>query len=233
VAVLEHSQRSSERLRAALTPPVIAALENEMLLSTATTQLEELRSARRLVVARGDQTRRRLERDLHDGAQQRLLALGLHLGRLAERAEGPERLDLGAAVDHAACALVNLRHLAHGAVPPLLEEAGLHEALTSLAEETPVALVLDIDAIAARRFDAELELAAHRLIAGSAVDAFNAGAPDLIVSATLTPVLTIRTQYPSDRHRARIDDEDRVGAAGGQLVSTHNAGVVIHEARFE
>jgi hypothetical protein len=78
-----------------------------------------------------------------------------------------------------------------------------------------------------------LELAAHRLIAGSAVDAFNAGAPDLIVSATLTPVLTIRTQYPSDRHRARIDDEDRVGAAGGQLVSTHNAGVVIHEARFE
>lgn len=233
VAVLEHSQRSSERLRAALTPPVIAALENEMLLSTATKQLDELRSARRLVVARGDQTRRRLERDLHDGAQQRLLALGLHLGRLADHAKGSERGELGAAVEHAASALVKLRQLTHGAVPPVLQDAGLHEALTSLAEETPVALVMDIDAIAGRRFDAELERAAHRLVAGSAIDAFNAGAPDLMVSATLTPVLTIRTQYSSDHVRARLEDEDRIGAAGGQLVSTQQAGTVIHEARFE
>ena len=105
---------------------------------------------------RGDEARRRLERDLHDGAQQRLLALGMQLSALSQRVGDEERARLDAAVDHATLALASLRRLAHGAVPPLLDDAGLFEAIMSLAEQTDLALVLDIGPIAGRRFGPEV-----------------------------------------------------------------------------
>jgi signal transduction histidine kinase len=233
VAVIEHRPESSDRLRTALTPQVVTALENELLLTTATRQLADLRSARRRVVERGDDARRRLERDLHDGAQQRLLALGMHLSALSQRTDGEQRARLDAAVDHATLALTNLRRLAHGVVPPLLDDAGLHEAITSLAEQTDLALLLDIEPIAGRRFGPEVEHAAYRLVTGSVKEALGAAASEVVVVATMVDArLIVTTRHRSDGCAPRLDDHDRVGAAGGMLTSVHVEGITVHEARF-
>ena len=233
VAVIEHRPESSDRLRKALTPPVVTALENELLLSTATRQLGDLRSARRRVVERGDEARRRLERDLHDGAQQRLLALGMQLSALSQRTGGEERARLDAAVDHATLALSSLRRLADGVVPPLLDDAGLFEAIMSLAEQTDVPLVLDIESIAGQRFGPEVERAAYRLVTSSVAEAINACSPDVVVAATVIDShLVVATRHQSDACAPRLDDADRVAAAGGTLASARVGGATVLEARF-
>lgn len=234
VAVIEHRPESSDRLRKALTPSVVTALENELLLTTATRELSDLRLARRRVVERGDEARRRLERDLHDGAQQRLLALGMQLSALSERTSGAERARLDEAVDHATLALSSLRHLAHGVVPPLLDDAGLFEAIVSLAEQTDIPLVLDIEPIAGRRFGPEVERAAYRLITSSVAEALDAGAPDIAIVATVVDSrFVVATRHRSDTPASRLDDADRVSAAGGTLRSLNADGATIVEATFE
>jgi signal transduction histidine kinase len=101
----------------------------------------------RLVEA-GDAERRRLERNLHDGAQQRLVALSLAL-RLAQSKLGsdPARADaiLSDAAAELALALQELRELARGIHPAMLSERGLNAALESLAERSPVPVELDAD----------------------------------------------------------------------------------------
>src|SRR5215207_3193911 len=101
----------------------------------------ELRASRARIVAAGDQERRRLERDLHDGAQQRLLALGLALqlarAPLGPQANGAAEL-LGEADAELRAALDELRELARGIHPAVLTELGLEAALATLAERSPV-----------------------------------------------------------------------------------------------
>jgi PAS domain S-box-containing protein len=108
----------------------------------------ELRSSRMRLVEAGDAERRRLERNLHDGAQQRLVALSLAL-RLAQSklASDPVRADgiLSDAAAELALALQELRELARGIHPAMLTERGLHAALESLAERSPIPVELDAD----------------------------------------------------------------------------------------
>ncbi len=108
----------------------------------------ELRSSRMRLVEAGDAERRRLERNLHDGAQQRLVSLSLAL-RLAQSklASDPARADaiLSDAAGELALALQELRELARGIHPAMLTERGLTAALESLAERSPVPVELDID----------------------------------------------------------------------------------------
>ena len=108
----------------------------------------ELRSSRMRLVEAGDAERRRLERNLHDGAQQRLVSLSLAL-RLAQSklASDPVRADaiLSDAAAELALALQELRELARGIHPAMLTERGLRAALESLAERSPVAVELDSD----------------------------------------------------------------------------------------
>jgi signal transduction histidine kinase len=185
------------------------------------------------VVERGDDARRRLERDLHDGAQQRLLALGMQLGALAQRSSDEERARLDVALDHATSALASLRRVAHGAVPPLLDDAGLFEAIISFAEQTDLVLVLDIEPIAGRRFGPEVERAAYRLVTGSVAAALHAGAPEVVVSAMVVETqLVVATRFESDACASRLDDADRVSAAGGALTIVHVDGNTVVEARF-
>jgi signal transduction histidine kinase len=103
--------------------------------------VRDLRAARRRVAAAGDRERRRIERDLHDGAQQQLTAIQLDLGAL------PELLarDVGAAAARIKElrvrfdeALEDLRELAHGVYPPLLSSDGLYAALSAAARRCPV-----------------------------------------------------------------------------------------------
>jgi PAS domain S-box-containing protein len=109
---------------------------------------EELRSSRMRLVEAGDAERRRLERNLHDGAQQRLVALSLAL-RLAQSklATDPGRADaiLSDASGELALALQELRELARGIHPAMLTDRGLYAALESLAERSPVPVRLAAD----------------------------------------------------------------------------------------
>jgi signal transduction histidine kinase len=100
----------------------------------------DLTASRRRIVAAGDETRRRIERNLHDGAQQQLIALAIQLGLLAELAGDPDQVraaipDLKAQL---AAALEDLRALARGIYPPLLAEQGLVMALRAQAARSPV-----------------------------------------------------------------------------------------------
>jgi signal transduction histidine kinase len=107
-------------------------------------QLDEVAASRRRIVAAGDEERRRIERNLHDGAQQRLVSIGLAL-RHAQHELGPgteagETLD--AALAEIAVAIQELRELARGLRPSQLD-AGLGSALEELASRVPIAVSVD------------------------------------------------------------------------------------------
>jgi signal transduction histidine kinase len=116
------------------------ALDNERLHAEVRAQLEEVRASRSRIVEAGDIARRRVERDLHDGAQQRLVALSLALGMAEQRAKTDARLHeiLAGASGELRDALAELRELARGMYPAILTDAGLEPALHSLAGRSPV-----------------------------------------------------------------------------------------------
>jgi signal transduction histidine kinase len=140
------------------------ALENERLHAESDAQLAELRASRERLVTAGDDERRRLERNLHDGAQQRLVALGLQLrllqGRIREDPTTAEQLATTAG-DELARSLEELRELARGIHPAVLDH-GLEPALDSLASRSPVPTDLVYEA--AGPLPAAVELAAYFVV---------------------------------------------------------------------
>jgi signal transduction histidine kinase len=109
----------------------------------------ELTASRARIVATADETRRRIERDLHDGAQQQLVSLALRL-RAARASVPPELHGLAAELERVAAdltsALDELREMARGIHPAILSEGGLRPALTVLARRSPVRVGLDVQA---------------------------------------------------------------------------------------
>jgi signal transduction histidine kinase len=126
---------------------------------------DELAASRARIVAAGDQARRRIERDLHDGTQQRLVSLVLDL-RTAEAAVPPERPELRAQLarvgDGLTGALEELRELSRGIHPAILSEGGLGPALKALARRSAVPVELEVDAPA--RLPEPVEVAAYYVI---------------------------------------------------------------------
>jgi signal transduction histidine kinase len=118
------------------------AVENERLQAEVETQLQEVRASRVRIVEAGDTERKRVERDLHDGAQQRLVSLTLALRvakmKLGDDADPAVRLSLDQASEDAREALVELRELARGIHPAILTEAGLGAAVETLADRSAV-----------------------------------------------------------------------------------------------
>lgn len=117
------------------------ALENERLHAELKAQLEQVRASRQRIVSAADEERRRMERNIHDGAQQRLVSLSLALGVAQARAAeaSPEiAASLAEAEAELRHAIGELRELARGIHPAILTEAGLGPALESLAERTGV-----------------------------------------------------------------------------------------------
>ena len=141
------------------------ALRNQRLEADLTVRLEELRSSRSRLVAVGDAERRRLERDLHDGAQQRFVALALML-RLARNQlddAAPPAALLDTAMEELAAGLKELRELARGIHPAVLTDQGLDAALRGLATRTPVPVsVLEVPR---ERLPAAVETAAYFVVA--------------------------------------------------------------------
>lgn len=134
------------KLMAAATAAVSMAMENERLHALVRSQLDEVRASRARIVGAQDEERRRLERDLHDGAQQRLVTLALALGEARSHVEDASEPSLRAALDGAAtevgAALAELRDLAQGIHPAILTRAGLAAAIRSLCERAPIPVVV-------------------------------------------------------------------------------------------
>ncbi len=120
--------------------------------------IEELRASRRRLVAAQDDERRRLERNIHDGAQQQLVALSIKLGLAESLVDGdPDKARelMSSLRAESAEALENLRDLARGIYPPLLADQGLASALTVQARKSPAPVTVESDGIGRYRQDVE------------------------------------------------------------------------------
>jgi signal transduction histidine kinase len=184
------------------------AVENDRLSAAVEAQLAEVRESRARIVAAGDAERRRIERDLHDGAQQRLVALTLALRlartRLGDDADPLVRLSLDQASGEAKAALAELRELARGIHPQILTEAGLHAAIESLAARAPVAVSVDMDPDA--RFAPAVEAVAYFVVSESLANiAKHADAGDV----------HIRAEWDDGFLVVEIADDGRGGADPG------------------
>jgi signal transduction histidine kinase len=139
------------------------ALENARLNAELSAQLAAVKESRARIVAAADQERRRIERDIHDGSQQRLVALAVNLRaaqrRLGEGASGEMSELLDATVEQLQAAVDELRELARGVHPAILTEAGLGGALEFLARRTP--LIVSIDDGSDGRMPPEVEATAY------------------------------------------------------------------------
>src|SRR5918999_5164667 len=140
------------------------ALENERLAAQLRARYEDLQAASARLVAAGDAARRRLERDLHDGAQQRLVSLSVTLNLARKTAEPGSRTAelLDSAVAELTAGLAELRELARGIHPAVLTERGLDPALQSLAARAP--LPVTVTAALEGRLPPAVEAAAYFVV---------------------------------------------------------------------
>jgi signal transduction histidine kinase len=158
----DHGLQVDPALVAGVASALRLAVDNDRLQTQVESQLDEVRASRARIVAAGDAERKRVERDLHDGAQQRLvsLTLALRLARAKMGDSGDEavKLSLEQASDEAKAALSELRELARGIHPQILTEAGLAAAIDSLANRSPVDVAVNVGP---GRYSADVEGAAY------------------------------------------------------------------------
>jgi signal transduction histidine kinase len=238
IATIVHDPalREDPGLMASVSAAVGLAVENQSLTAELQTQLDEVRASRARIVAATDAERARLERDIHDGAQQRLLALMIEL-RLAREALGADPdVDLAPLLDRAMVNLRSatdeLRELARGVRPAILADAGLGPAVRTLAERSSCPVELSIDLTG--RLDAAVESAAYFVVAESLANVVRHA------SATVAQVV-ISTESDTGRVVVAVTDDgvggasvdrgsgirglkDRVEALGGQLAVESRAG---------
>ena len=191
VAALVHDPALAERqeLLDAVSSAAGLALENEQLQAELRAQLEELRDSRARIVEAGDAARRGLERNLHDGAQQRLVALSVALGLVQSKldAADPEAAAalLAGARQELASGLDELREIARGLHPAILSR-GLDVALAGLAERSPVPVELEVELVG--RPSEQVEAAAYYVVAEALTNvARYANADAARVSVTADP----------------------------------------------
>jgi signal transduction histidine kinase len=173
VAAIVHDaalDTTSELVQAAAAAASLA-LDNERLKADLRARLEELRESRLRIVEATDQARRRIERNLHDGAQQQLVALALELRLLKSRAEAGD--DVAPLIDGLTerlnSALADLRELARGIHPSILTDRGLEPAIRALADRSPVPVDADVEID--ERLPAPVEAAAYFLVAEALTNA--------------------------------------------------------------
>lgn len=184
------------------------ALENERLQAEVRASLEEVRASRARILEAADAERKRLERDIHDGAQQRLVALGLALRMARDQAatHADEALvkDLDGATSQLKQALSELRDLAQGIHPAVLSRAGIGPALRVLAELSPIPV--DIKDVPAARYPESVEAAVYFVVSEALTNAAkHSGAGRVEVS--------VRQQ--DDRLTVDVRDDGLGGAAPG------------------
>jgi signal transduction histidine kinase len=193
----------------------------------------ELTASRARIVATADETRRRIERDLHDGAQQRLVSLALQLR--AARAAIPAGLEgLGAQLDRVATGLAStldeLREYARGIHPAILAEGGLAPAIKTLARRSLVPVVLDVRLSA--RLPERVEVTAYYVISEALANAAKHARASVVHVEVHAAGQTVRICVSDDgvggadpaRGSGLVGLRDRVEATGGSLVLRSHPG---------
>jgi signal transduction histidine kinase len=208
--VLEQPDTVDEVVRAAR-----LGLEHERLQAETRAQLADLTAARKRVVGAAADERQRLERDLHDGAQQQLIAISIGLRLLADEGSGmsgPSWSLIEEASRELALAIDDLRDVAHGIYPSVLADEGLAAAIDGLAEGATVAVSvgpIEIDPV-----DPSVGEAAYAVVS----DVVRVAAGPVRVEATRSArVLTLVVDAPSVPGDMIVELGDRVGAVDGTL----------------
>ena len=190
----------------AIATTVRLAIDNQQLTLALERQLEETRASRRRLVEAGDVERQRIERDLHDGAQQRLVSLAISLQMLGETiGDGatPEvRAELAAAHAELRAAIEELRELAHGLDPAMLRESGLGAAIRSLAERCPTPVTVEL-ALGDGRQPRSLEVAAYFVVAEALANVSKHAAATRVI---------VRGRADDDHLVVEVEDDGRGGA---------------------
>ncbi|MEU8819164.1 histidine kinase [Actinoplanes sp. NPDC048796] len=227
MAALVHDAalRDEPALLEAVSAAAAIALRTGRLQAQLRANVEELRGSRARVLEAGQRERQRLERDLHDGAQQRLVALSLNLGVLRTRLDGDP--EAGALLDLArteiAVSLEELRHLARGLHPAVVSAHGLAVALESLTARAAVPVRLTVDLPG--RVDEAIEVAAYYVVCESLTN-IGKHAQASCAAVVVTPADGAIVIEVVDDGRGGADTErgtglrglaDRVEALGGRL----------------
>jgi signal transduction histidine kinase len=187
-------------------------------------QLAEVESSRMRIAQAGYEERRRLERDLHDGAQQRLVTLGIVLRRLQRSLPGEAKIlapAFDAAVDEVAATIADLRTIAAGLRPPRLDE-GLTAALEDLARAAAVPVELEATG---DRAPPEVEAVAYYIACEALTNAVKHGAPSRVTVQTTRTAETLQLVVADDGVGGAAPGSgsglagmvDRVAAQGGTL----------------
>ena len=165
--------QAEEQLLADLLAQAGLVIDHQARLEQVARQAAELQAAARRIVTAQDSARRRLERDLHDGAQQRLVTLGMELGALLERAAATGNADLVRRVEESRRQLLDataeLREIARGVHPAVLTQDGLEAALANMADRSPVPVRLQVSLD--RRLPPEVEATAYFLVSEALTNA--------------------------------------------------------------
>jgi signal transduction histidine kinase len=193
----------------------------------------ELMASRARIVATADETRRRIERDLHDGIQQRLVSLGLEL-RAAQATVPPQLDELEGALSRVADGLASvfdeLREISHGIHPAILSERGLEPALKALARRS--ALPVELDLHAERRLPAHVEVAAYYVVSEALTNAAKHAHASLVHVELDTHGAIVRLAIRDDgvggadpgQGSGLVGLSDRIQALGGQVQITSPTG---------
>jgi len=203
--VLEHNAELVRSVCAAAS----LALENERLQAELRARLVELQASRARLVEATDVERRRIERDLHDGTQQRLVSIAMSLGLLESKLPAQEpaaRPLVREAREALALALEELRELTHGINPPLLTERGLPDALEQLCRRA--ALPTRLDTSLEKRLPDQIESAAYFVVSEALTNA---------AKHSHGSEITVIARHQGDKLTVEIDDDGIGGAvtAGG------------------
>jgi signal transduction histidine kinase len=212
----------------------LAAGFNRMLAELRSHDADLLESRARIVAA-ADDARRRVERDLHDGAQQQLVLLGLKLGALRRQVDGDSETGRGLAEleGDLTSALRELRDLAHGLYPPLLESDGLPGALREAAQRSAIATELSCGH--AGRYAPEIEAAVYFCCLEALQNASKHAGPGAKAVVTLSPEPdALRFEIADDGHGFDSNGKpagaglenmvDRIAALGGELRVSSRSG---------
>ena len=236
LAVINHDPAIDPRLIDAAGAAAAMALDNARLHAELQTRLEEVRASRSRIVEATDAARRQIERDLHDGAQQRLLAVSFRL-RAAQRrtdAVDPARLDLAEADDELRGAIEELRNLARGIHPVILTDEGLGPAVEALADRAP--MPVEMTSTLDRRLPAPIEAAAYFVVAEGLTNAARHAGTPVEVAIDLRDgclVVRVRDDGPGGADSAHGSGlrglADRVEAVDGRLTieSAFGAGTTL------
>jgi signal transduction histidine kinase len=196
------------------------SLENERLHAATLAELHELHSSRLRIVEQETAERRRLERNLHDGAQQRIVTLSLLLRMIATRASGAREAKLAdRACELSRTALAELRRVARGIYPAVLADSGLCGAVLDLAQSSSDVAVT-IDQLPTGRFPGRIETTAYLVISSAISDARtrNAGLCNLSIQCGGGILAVhVRDDAPVPPQHDWRDIEDQVAAVAGRL----------------